>query len=302
MFSRRTHFPRAVHDHRSISFRRKPHGDSGDHRHTHPTSAIQVTSSPSWCILPQCKPTFYRIFKKKSSQGYQSIPYLVALFSSMLWIYYACLKSNAMLLITINSVGCVIETTYIAMFIAYASKKARMTTLKMLLLLNFGGFSLIVLCVYYLAKGPNRVRVLGWVCLVFNVSVFVSPLSIMKQVIRTKSVEFMPFSLSFFLTLNAVVWFFYGLLQKNFYIYLPNTLRFAFGILQMVLYLIYKSCDEVPEDQKPSTVAEQGTTEAPDGFPIFSLANRVETREKNDQNVHDRTDNRGGHRANSYHV
>ncbi|PSR89433.1 Bidirectional sugar transporter like [Actinidia chinensis var. chinensis] len=245
------------------------------------TQLITVTSSPSWCILPQCKPTFYRIFKKKSSQGYQSIPYLVALFSSMLWIYYACLKSNAMLLITINSVGCVIETTYIAMFIAYASKKARMTTLKMLLLLNLGGFCLIVLCVYYLAKGPNRVR---------------------KQVICTKSIEFMPFLLSFFLTLNAVVWFFYGLLQKDFFIYLPNTLGFAFGILQMVLYLIYKSCDEVPEDQKPSTVTEQGTTEAPDGFPIFSLANRVETRERNDQNVHDQTDNHVGHRANPHHV
>ncbi|GFZ03924.1 bidirectional sugar transporter SWEET12-like protein [Actinidia rufa] len=158
-------------------------------------------------------------------QGYQSIPYLVALFSSILWIYYTCLKSNAMLLITINSVGCIIETTYIAIYIAYASKKARMTTLKMLLLLNFGGFSLIALCVYFLAKDLNRVR-------------------------------------------------------------FPNTLGFAFGILQMVLHLIYKNCKKVLEDQKPPTVAEQGTTGTPDGFPIFSLANRVETRERNDQNVH----------------
>jgi len=39
-----------------------------------------------------------------------------------------------------------------------------------------------------------------------------------KRVIKTKSVEFMPLSLSFFLTLNAIMWFFYGLLLNDYYI------------------------------------------------------------------------------------
>ncbi|KAJ7957204.1 Bidirectional sugar transporter SWEET [Quillaja saponaria] len=154
--------------------------------------------------------TFYRICKKKSTEGFQSLPYVVSLFSAMLWIYYASLKPGEILLVTINAFGCVIETIYIAIYIAYSPKQARMLTLRLVLLLNFGGFFLIILISHFLAKGSNRVQVLGWICVAFSVSVFIAPLCIMRVVIRTKSVEFMPFSLSFFLTLSchyvALLW------------------------------------------------------------------------------------------------
>ncbi|KAG5035770.1 hypothetical protein JHK87_010680 [Glycine soja] len=187
-------------------------------------------------------PTFYQIYKKKSSEGFQSLPYVVALFSSMLWIYYAFVKKDAsLLLITINSFGCVIEAIYLAIFLVYAPSKTRLWTIKLLLMLNVFGFGAMLLSTLYLTTGSKRLTVIGWICLVFNISVFAAPLCIMKRVIKTKSVEFMPFSLSFSLTINAVMWFFYGLLLKDYYIALPNTLGFLFGIIQMVLYLIYRN-------------------------------------------------------------
>ncbi|XP_024166898.1 bidirectional sugar transporter SWEET14 isoform X2 [Rosa chinensis] len=131
-------------------------------------------------------PTFYWIFKKKSTQGFPSIPYSVSLFSAMLTFYYAFVKTNCLLLITINSIGCFIETVYLVVFMIYATPKSR------------------------------------------------------RQVIKTKSVEYMSFPLSLSLTLCAVMWFFYGLLIRDLFIAAPNVLGFAFGIVQMIMILVYR--------------------------------------------------------------
>ncbi|KAI4963537.1 hypothetical protein ZWY2020_015272 [Hordeum vulgare] len=195
-------------------------------------------------------PTFYRIYRSKSTQGFQSVPYVVALFSAMLWIYYALLKSDECLLITINSAGCVIETIYIIVYLTYAPKQAKLFTAKILLLLNVGVFGLILLLTLLLSEGEKRVVMLGWVCVGFSVSVFVAPLSVIRLVVRTRSVEFMPFSLSLSLTVSAVVWFLYGLLIKDKYVALPNILGFTFGVIQMGLYAFYRNATPTPASKQ----------------------------------------------------
>ncbi|CAA0827298.1 Bidirectional sugar transporter SWEET10 [Striga hermonthica] len=201
--------------------------------------------------------TFYQIYKKKSSEGYQSIPYVVALFSAVLWIYYAFLKTNTTLLITINSVGIVIETIYIVFYVVYATRSGKIQTAKLLALLMGCGVGLIVVTQFLVKSPVQRANIVGWICLIFSLCVFVAPLCIVRHVIRTKSVEHMPFLLSFFLTLSAVMWFFYGLLLKDFNIAIPNVLGFTFGILQMVLYLMYRKPSERIEEQKLPEIQKQ---------------------------------------------
>lgn len=58
--------------------------------------------------------------------------------------------------------------------------------------------------------------------MVFNFPVVCSPLickrTWQRTVVKTRSVEYMPFSLSFFLFLNGGVWSVYSLLVKDYFI------------------------------------------------------------------------------------
>eukprot|EP01018_Ginkgo_biloba_P024794 Gb_12829 [translate_table: standard] len=195
-------------------------------------------------------PTFYRVYRKKSTEGFHSVPYVCSLFSAMFWIYYGVMKADGIMLVTINSAGCLIETLYIAIYVAYAPRNAKIITAKLLAFLNVGVFGCVLLFTLLFAQGPKRILIVGWMSSAISVTVYAAPLSIVRLVICTKSVEFMPFYLSFFLTLNATIWFSYGLLTKDMFIALPNVLGFVFGILQMTVYAFYKDAKQV-RDQKP---------------------------------------------------
>ncbi|CAN7035477.1 hypothetical protein Bca4012_046322 [Brassica carinata] len=203
-------------------------------------------------------PTFYRIYKKKSTESFQSLPYQVSLFSCMLWLCYALIKQDAFLLITINSFGCVVETIYIAMFFTYATKDKRVAAMKLFLTINVAFFSLILMVTHFAVKRPSlQVSVLGWICVAISVSVFAAPLMIVARVIKTKSVEFMPFTLSFFLTISAVMWFAYGLFLHDICIAIPNVVGFILGMIQMVLYGIYRNSGEKLDTEKKMNPSEQ---------------------------------------------
>ncbi|KAK3197942.1 hypothetical protein Dsin_021357 [Dipteronia sinensis] len=180
------------------------------------------------------------IYKKKSSEGYQSIPYVVTLSSSILLLYYGFLKS-AFLIISINSFGCAIESAYLIFYLIYAPPKEKKFTVKLIILLNVGAIGLVMFITNCLIKGPKGMTAVGWTCVAYNIATFAAPMSIVRRVIKTKSVEFMPFSLSLALTLCATTWFFYGLFVKDYFIAAPNVLGFVFGIAQMILYFIYKN-------------------------------------------------------------
>ncbi|KAB1216190.1 Bidirectional sugar transporter NEC1 [Morella rubra] len=180
----------------------------------------------SFLVYLAPSPTFYRICKRKSTEEFQSLPYSVALFSAMLTLYYAFLKTSALLLITINCIGIAIESIYLAMYMIYAPGRAKIYTAKLLTLFNVGFFGLIMLFTSPIRESSLRLTAVGWICAIVSVCVYASPLSVMA----------------------------------------PNILGFGFGTAQMILYTIYKDKkkDILPEfklQDVPNGTTENGKTE-----------------------------------------
>jgi solute carrier family 50 protein (sugar transporter) len=73
------------------------------------------------------------------------------------------------------------------------------------------------------------------------ISMFASPLFIIKLVIQTKSVEFMPFYLSLSTFLMSTSFLIYGLLSDDIFIYLPNGIGTILGMIQLILFFYYES-------------------------------------------------------------
>ncbi|KAJ4827220.1 hypothetical protein Tsubulata_049040, partial [Turnera subulata] len=74
----------------------------------------------------------------------------------------------------------------------------------------------------------------------------------------TKSVEYMPFLLSFFLFLNGGIWSAYAVLVKDFYIGVPNAIGFILGSAQLILYAIYKT-KSISQKSTKSREEEEGS-------------------------------------------
>ncbi|KAJ0537507.1 putative SWEET sugar transporter [Helianthus annuus] len=203
-------------------------------------------------------PTINAIRKSKSTMGFQSLPYVVSLFSALMWLYYALIKGGdgTFLLITINAFGSIVELVYVIIFIMYATPNAKKRTFKVLSATTTLSLAILLMS-YFFLHGSIRSVVVGWICVALSVCVFAAPLTIVWKVVKTKSVEFMPFPLSCLLTLCAMMWFTYGVYTKDLCVMVPNVLGFILGIIQIALYKYYKQKSKViniPEIKLPEHV------------------------------------------------
>lgn len=86
----------------------------------------------------------------------------------------------------------------------------------------------------------SRKMLVGTSGMIVTVVMYASPLSIVKLVIRTKSVEFMPIHFSLFAFINSCLWMTYFLFDKDLILACPNILGVPLGIGQISLYFVYR--------------------------------------------------------------
>ncbi|XP_042046287.1 bidirectional sugar transporter SWEET17-like [Salvia splendens] len=203
--------------------------------------------------------TFVRIVKKKSTEEFESFPYVCTLLNSSLWTYYGIIKPGSYLVATVNGFGVVVEIVYVALFLIFAPPNKRVRTAIVVGILNVGFLAATLLATYFLLEIDLRIDAIGFISSGLNILMYASPLSAMKTVVTTKSAEYMPFLLSFFLFLNGGVWTFYAILVDDWFLGVPNSIGFALGALQLLLYAIYrnpKNSDSSPPEFDTNQISQ----------------------------------------------
>ena len=73
--------------------------------------------------------TFWRIVKNRSTEEFESLPYVCTLLNSSLWTYYGIIKEGEILVATVNGFGVVVEAIYVTLFLVYApTRRIRVRT------------------------------------------------------------------------------------------------------------------------------------------------------------------------------
>ncbi|XP_018475477.1 bidirectional sugar transporter SWEET7 [Raphanus sativus] len=194
------------------------------------------------CLFLSPTPTFIQIVKKKSTEEYSPIPYLATLINCLVWVLYGLpmVCPNNTPVLTINGTGVIIEVVFITTFFVFCGCQKQRLVIAAVLAGETVFVAVLTVLVFTLQDTTKeRSLSVGIVCCVFNVMMYASPLSVMKMVIKTKSVEFMPFWMSLAAFLNAGVWTVYALMPFNPFIAIPNGIGCVFGLAQLMLYAAY---------------------------------------------------------------
>ncbi|KAG9158462.1 hypothetical protein Leryth_013211 [Lithospermum erythrorhizon] len=176
----------------------------------------------------------------------------------LFWIFYGLpiVHPDSTLVITINSVGLVLELIYLSIFFFFTHKKYRLHIFGLLVAEAILLAIVAALTLKFCHTHKKRSMVVGIVCVIFGVIMYSAPLSIMAKVIKTKSVEFMPFWLSVAAFSNGITWTVYALLEFDLYILISNGLGAVSGAVQLILYAWYNKRTPAVEEDDEGTVKQ----------------------------------------------
>ncbi|XP_010548982.2 PREDICTED: bidirectional sugar transporter SWEET17-like [Tarenaya hassleriana] len=160
--------------------------------------------------------TFWRIVRRRSTEEYESLPYICTLLGSSLWTFYGMVTPGEYLVATVNGFGALVESIYVSLFLLYAPPPKKLKTALLVGMLNVCFPATAIAATRIAFREENtRSHAMGFICAGLNILMYGSPLSAMKTVVTTKSVEYMPFWLSFFLFLNGAIWAAYASLLHD---------------------------------------------------------------------------------------
>ncbi|KAF7994351.1 hypothetical protein HCN44_003823 [Aphidius gifuensis] len=176
------------------------------------------------------------IYKQGTAEGKDPIPFVGGIGMGMLMLVYALLmKDTAM--ISVNVFGLTISIFYVIFFFLYTPNKRELVkTFATVMAITIGFLT------YAWLEDPDKLE-FRWGLLITVVLFLLigAPLFNLKEIIRTKNTDILPFPMILMGTIVASQWLLYGIILENHFMIFQNVVGLALQIVQLSLFVIYPS-------------------------------------------------------------
>ncbi|PKI49769.1 hypothetical protein CRG98_029818 [Punica granatum] len=157
------------------------------------------------CLAPV--PTFWHIVKKRSTEEFESIPYIFQLVNGCFWTYYGIVKLNSIIVATVNGFSVALMTIYVVIFLVFAPLKMKVRTIVLAVTFDIV-FPLVAISLSVLILDREmQISTAGLLSAIFSMIAYGSPLSAMNLALTARMI--------------------------------PNVTGLGLGIFQLLLYAMY---------------------------------------------------------------
>ncbi|XP_049638287.1 sugar transporter SWEET1 isoform X2 [Suncus etruscus] len=187
------------------------------------------------CMFSSGLSDFRHIWKTRSVEHVQFLPFLTTDINTLSWLSYGALKGD-WTVIVVNAVGTALQTLYVLMYLHFCPRK-RTVLLQTVTLL---GFSLLAFSYFWLlVPEEEQLQQLGLFCCVCTIFMYLSPMAGLAKIIHTKSTQGLSWPLTIASLLSSASWTYYGLHFQDPYITVPNFPGILTSLLRLWLFWKY---------------------------------------------------------------
>uniref|UniRef100_A0A7S1VSR5 Sugar transporter SWEET1 n=1 Tax=Sexangularia sp. CB-2014 TaxID=1486929 RepID=A0A7S1VSR5_9EUKA len=177
--------------------------------------------------------TFLLGLRKAGTGMAPIIPYEAMAVNCMTWVSYGIVVNEYAIYIS-NGIGLVAATLFIGMYLGASTPEARRKRAPSVLVTFL--ICATVAIIAYATRSDFFLGLLGAIC---GVCLFAAPLSIVTDVIRTRSTSGMSFPFSLIAAFTTLSWVLYGFEIHDMFVLIPNALALGLVIFQLSLFAFF---------------------------------------------------------------
>lgn len=176
------------------------------------------------------------IYKQGNTRGIGIVPFLGGIIMSVLNLKYGYILRDPTM-IQVNLAGLALNVIYVMVYFNYSQEKVKVWAQ-----IGLSGAISAAVIGYTEYEDPKLVENrLGTIITVFMFYLIASPLFGLKEIMKNKSTEGLPFPIILSGSVVTFMWLLYGIILRNSFLVVQNVVAFVLCASQLALFVIYPS-------------------------------------------------------------